>query len=86
MKQMEFEQIIKRLDWLDEEHRKDKVKLDTLYEKLADTQGELKIANKKIKELNIEILKYSTVLTRIDQFNNALAQQRVDRRYGQQGC
>jgi chromosome segregation ATPase len=78
MEQMEFEQIIKRLDWLDEEHRKDKVKLDTLYEKLVDTQGELKIANKKIKELNGELLQYSNVLTRIDQFNNALSQQRVE--------
>ena len=49
---MEFEQIIKRLDWLDEEHRKDKAALDVLSEQLAKTNGELKIANKKIKELN----------------------------------
>ncbi len=75
---MEFEQIIKRLDWLDEEHRKNKVELDNLLEKLADTQGELKVANKKIKELKTEVSQYSNVLTRIDQFNNAVAQQRVD--------
>jgi chromosome segregation ATPase len=78
MKQMEFEQILKRLDWLDEEHRKNKVELDNLFEKLADTQGELKVANKKIKELKTELSQYSNVLTRIDQFNNSLTQQRVD--------
>jgi chromosome segregation ATPase len=75
---MEFEQIIKRLDWLDEEHRKDKIALDGLSEQLAKTNGELKIANKKIKELNTGLSQLSTVTARIDQFNSALAQQRVD--------
>ena len=75
---MEFEQIIKRLDWLDEEHRKDKLAVETLSEQLAKTNGELKIANKKIKELNTELSQLSTAAARIDQFNGALAQQRVD--------
>ena len=46
---MEFDQIIKRLDWLDEEHRKDKAALDALTEQLAETKVELKFAKKKIK-------------------------------------
>jgi len=75
---MEFEQIIKRLDWLDEEHRKDKVEMDALAEKLANMQAELRVANKKIKELNNELAQVSTASARIDQFNDALAQQRVD--------
>jgi chromosome segregation ATPase len=74
---MEFDQIIKRLDWLDEEHRKDKTALDAMFEQLAETKGELKFANKKIKELNTELSKLSTVSARIDQFNDSLAQQRV---------
>jgi chromosome segregation ATPase len=75
---MEFEQIIKRLDWLDEEHRKDKVALDALAEKLGNTSAELKVANKKIKELNSGFSQFSNVLARIDQFNAVVAQQRVD--------
>ncbi len=75
---MEFDQIIKRLDWLDEEHRKDKAALDALAEQLAETKGELKFANKKIKELNTELSQFSNVSARIDQFNEALAQLRVD--------
>jgi DNA repair exonuclease SbcCD ATPase subunit len=78
MEPMEFEQIIKRLDWLDEEHRKDKAELDALMEKLANVQGELRVANKKIKELNTELSQFSTVLARIDQFNSIIDQQRVD--------
>jgi len=75
---MEFDQIIKRLDWLDEEHRKDKAALDALTDQLAEIKGELKFANKKVKELTTELSQYSTVFARIDQFNDSLAQQRVD--------
>ena len=75
---MEFDQIIKRLDWLDEEHRKDKTSLDALTDQLAEAKGELKFANKKIKELSSESSQYSTILPRIDQFNESLAQQRVE--------
>lgn len=75
---MEFEQIIKRLDWLDEEHRKGKVELDNLLEKLANNQGELKLANKKIKELTNELSKLSTVSARLDLINITIDQQRIE--------
>jgi chromosome segregation ATPase len=75
---MEFEQIIKRLDWLDEEHRKDKIALDTLKEQLANTESELKAANKRIKELNTELSQLSTIPARMGQYDGALAQQRTD--------
>ena len=75
---MEFDQIFKRLDWLDEEHRKDKAEVEGLAEKLAYTNGELKVANIKIKELTTELSKFTTVLPRIDQFNEALTNQRVE--------
>jgi chromosome segregation ATPase len=78
MEPMEFDQIIKRLDWLDEEHRKDKAAVEALSEQLADSKGDLKLANKKIKELNTELSQLSTVSARIDQFNGSLAQLRVD--------
>ncbi len=75
---MEFEQIIKRLDWLDDEHRKDKAAVEALSEQLAKTQGDLKIANKKIKELNATLTPLTTLGARIDQFNDVLARQRTD--------
>ena len=36
---MEFEQIVKRLEWLDEEHRKDKAALSALEERIASLDG-----------------------------------------------
>jgi chromosome segregation ATPase len=75
---MEFDQIIKRLDWLDEEHRKDKAALEALIDQLAETKRELKFANTKVKELEVELSQYSTVFARIDQFNGSLAQLRID--------
>jgi chromosome segregation ATPase len=75
---MEFEQIIKRLDWLDEEHRKDKSTIDTLTQRASNLEGDLKVANKKIKDLTTQISHLSTAPARIEQFDAALAQQRID--------
>jgi chromosome segregation ATPase len=75
---MEFEQIIKRLDWLDEEHRKDKNTIDALTQRAVNLEGELKAANKKIKDLSAQMSKLSTTAARIEQFDSALAQHRSD--------
>ena len=75
---MEFEQILKRLDWLDEEHRKDKSTVDALVQRASNLEGDLKTANKKIKELNTQITRLSTAPARIEQFDNALAKQRIE--------
>ena len=75
---MEFEQIIKRLDWLDEEHRKDKNTIETLVQRASNLEGDLKAANKKIKELTTQISQLSTANARIEQFDTALTRQRTD--------
>jgi chromosome segregation ATPase len=75
---MEFEQIIKRLDWLDEEHRKDKGAISALTQRESNLEGDLKAANKKIKELTTQLSHLSTAPARIEQFDNALAQLRVE--------
>jgi len=75
---MEFEQILKRLDWLDDEHRKDKAELVALVEKLGNTERELKVANRKIKELGTELSQYSNISARIDQFHDAIGLQRAE--------
>lgn len=75
---MEFEQIIKRLDWLDEEHRKDKSNLETLTQREINLEGDLKAANKKIKELNTQLSHLSTTPARIEQLDNALTLQRTE--------
>jgi len=75
---MEFEQIIKRLDWLDEEHRKDKSTIDLLSQRVSNLEGELKATNSRIKELTVQMSSLSTAAARIEQYDTALNQQRTD--------
>jgi len=75
---MEFEQIIKRLDWLDEEHRKDKNALNALMEQLSNAENELKIANQKIKRLTADLSQFSPAAARLSQYDETLAQQRTE--------
>ncbi|MBN2386738.1 MAG: hypothetical protein JXB85_06925 [Anaerolineales bacterium] len=75
---MEFEQIIKRIDWLDEERRKDKITITALEERLAALDGELKQANKRIKVLDTASSQHTTTKGRIEELDGVLAQQRTD--------
>ncbi len=75
---MEFEQIIKRLDWLDEEHRKDKIAMTALEERLDAIDGEIKAIQKKLKQLSTESSRLSTAAARMEQFDSALGQQRTE--------
>ncbi len=73
---MEFEQIVKQLEWLDEEHRKDKVAISGLEERLAAMESSLDTLTKQIKRIHKEFSGFSTVAVRLEQFDEFLAQQR----------
>jgi chromosome segregation ATPase len=75
---MEFEQIIKRLDWLDEEHRKDSNTIDVLNQRTESLEAELITASKKIKELSANLSNLNSTAARIEQFDAALIQQRTE--------
>jgi chromosome segregation ATPase len=75
---MEPEQIKKRLEWLDEERRKDKATIAALQERLASLEGNLTVNKDQIKQLDTKVSKFSTVKARLDQFDSLLAQQRTD--------
>jgi chromosome segregation ATPase len=75
---MEFEQIIKRLDWLDEQRRKDKDALAEVTDKLAGLETENKVLRQAVKELTAQISGFGSVPGRVDQFESALEKQRKD--------
>jgi chromosome segregation ATPase len=75
---MEFEQLINRLDWLDEEHRKDKQAMAALEERISGIEGDLKSINKKLKQLGAESTRLSTAAARIEQLDSSLSQQRTE--------
>jgi chromosome segregation ATPase len=75
---MEFEQIVKRLEWLDEERRKDKQAIKDLGQRLANLDHSLSSLEKKAKSLDKNLSEVSTAIARLDQFDEILAKQRTD--------
>jgi len=75
---MEFEQLIKRLDWLDEEHRKDKASLAQLSDRLVNFETNYNVINQQIKDLAKEISLISSTSARVDQFDKAVENYRSE--------
>ncbi len=75
---MEFEQIIKQLDWLDAEQRKNKSTLATMEDRLTSVATSVNAVAKQIKDLEKSISEIATSTSRLDQFNEMLAKQRED--------
>lgn len=78
---MELEQISKRVDWLDEERRKDKTVLATIEEKMISLEGNIPAISKQIKDLESEVTQVSTKLSRMDYFDENLLQFRVETKH-----
>ncbi len=75
---MEFEQIIKQLDWLDEERRKDKATIAAQVERIAVLNGTVKTLDQKIKPLESAIENYASLAARVEQFDSFLSHQREE--------
>ncbi len=75
---MEQEQIIKQLDWLDEERRKDKTRLAALEERLAALEGNIHPLAGQLKDLGGEVTRLEAVLARVDQFDESSRQVRIE--------
>jgi chromosome segregation ATPase len=75
---MDFEQIVKRLQWLDEEHRKDKAAIIELEERIAAYEGNLDTVAKQVKPLEKQIAGLTPNSARIDQFEVIVAKQREE--------
>lgn len=75
---MELEQIFKQVEWLDDERRKDKTALGSLEERLTALEGNLIPLPNQIKDLGSEITRLTALLARMDHFDEALLQQRIE--------
>lgn len=75
---MELEQIIKRLDWLDDERRKDKTTIDALRSRLDILEAKVTPVAQQINELNAELSRIQAQLARFDQIEASISQLRVD--------
>jgi chromosome segregation ATPase len=75
---MEFEQIVKRIEWLDEEHRKTNHILITLEERISAMEANIDVVAKQIKPLAKQIADIANTTSRLDQFDDIFAKQRED--------
>lgn len=75
---MEFEQIVKRLEWLDEEHRKTRSTIITLEERMAALEANIDTVAQQLKPLPKQIADISNTAARLDQFDAIFAKQRED--------
>jgi len=75
---MEFERIVKRLEWVDEEHRKTRTSVVTLEERMMALEANINKVAKQIKPLGDQIADMASTAARLDQFDAIFARQRED--------
>src|SRR6266542_1817471 len=75
---MEFEKLVKRLEWLDEEHRKTRSSIITLEERMTGLEAKIDTVAKQIKPLPKQIADIANTAARLNQFDAIFAKQRED--------
>ncbi len=75
---MEFEQITKRLEWLDDQERKSKANVSEIDKRLTALETTVTAISKQIKTLTKEFSDLGTAAARLNQFDQILSKQRTD--------
>jgi len=75
---MDFEQLVKRIEWLDEEHRKTKASIKTLEERITALDGKIDTIAKQVKPLPQQIADVANTASRLNQFDAIFKKQRED--------
>lgn len=75
---MDFEQLLKRVEWLDEERRKDKLIIASLDDRLRKVEGNNTTILQEIREITNELNRLKTIPSRFDTVDAAISQLRVE--------
>jgi chromosome segregation ATPase len=75
---MDLEEILKRIDWLEDERRKDKKIVKQLEERLNNLEGGDRQYLQSINKIEGEITRIDTLLSKFDQVETAMASIRQD--------
>lgn len=75
---MDFEQLLKRVEWLDEERRKDKLIIASLDDRLRKVEGNNTSILQEIREITNELNRLKTIPSRFDTVDAAISQLRVE--------
>lgn len=75
---MDLDQLQKRMEFLENEHRKDKEIIGTLERRIAEMERNLPDMSVQLKETTGEVVRMSSGLARFDQLDASLAQLRIE--------
>ncbi|MBM4427135.1 MAG: hypothetical protein FJ031_07845 [Chloroflexi bacterium] len=75
---MEFEQIVKRLEFLDKQQRENKETIATLSERLTSFETTVNAVSKQIKTISKQVTDIAPVTKRVEQFESLITKQRND--------
>lgn len=75
---MEFEQIVKRLEFLDKQQRENKDAVTRLTERLTSFESNVDVATKQIKTASKQLTEITPIAKRIEQFEALITKQRTD--------
>ncbi len=73
-----FEQLEKRVEWLDNERRSDKTNLASLQNRLTVVEGENINLRKQIKEMEVTITKLGNQISSMDKYENRIERVNTD--------
>ena len=75
---MDFEQLLKQVEWLDDERRKDKLIIAALDDRITKLEGNSTSFMQEIRELSNEMSRLQTLPSRFETFDSTISQLRVD--------
>ena len=73
-----FEQLEKRVEWLDNERRNDKTNLASLQNRLTVLETENITLRKQLKEMELAITKLGNQISTFDKYDNRIDRVNVD--------
>ncbi len=75
---MDFEQLVKRLDFLEKQQRENKDTLGILSERVTSFESSVSVVSKQIKVLTKQVADITPATKRVEQFESMLTRQRTD--------
>jgi len=75
---MDLEQLTKRVQWIEEERRKERDVVAILENRILSLEGGVDGLNQQIKALTSEVARLTSIFARMDQYDNALTLQRAE--------
>src|SRR5258705_11492591 len=75
---MEFEEIVKRLEWFDTQQRQSKEMLASLNERLTSFETTVNVLSKQAKAIDNQLTNIGPAAKRLEQYEALLSKQRTD--------